>query len=299
MAAFSNTNGGYIIFGITNAPRTLVGLSTQNFDNQDDAIIAGFLNGLFSPEIHFERFVWTANDKKVGAIHIHESNAKPIVAIKTGDEIRESDIYYRYSARSERIKYPELKTMFDFVIETERKRWIDHLQKVSKIGVDNIALMDLKEGKIEGHGGTFLIDEKLLSELKFINEGFVSRSGAPTLKVLGEVKLISQSDLGRKAGSSGVSITDDPRAPLVRISEEDFRKQFPITYMDLMKKLRDRYSDFRADGNFQENRRKLMQLPGMSIVRYLDPENPKAAKKRFYSNKIISLFDRKYKEKKS
>ena len=33
MAAFSNNRGGYIIFGVKDNPRTVVGLSNSNFDN--------------------------------------------------------------------------------------------------------------------------------------------------------------------------------------------------------------------------------------------------------------------------
>ena len=38
--------------------------------------------------------------------------------------ISEGDIFYRYSARSERIKYPDLKSIFDNNIKLERLKWM-------------------------------------------------------------------------------------------------------------------------------------------------------------------------------
>lgn len=35
MAAYSNNRGGYIVFGITDKPRTIKGLQNDNFDNME------------------------------------------------------------------------------------------------------------------------------------------------------------------------------------------------------------------------------------------------------------------------
>src|SRR5699024_10508832 len=57
MAAFANAQGGYIIFGVTDKPRVLKGLSGNHldqFDNLDRATLTNDLNEHFSPEIHWD-----------------------------------------------------------------------------------------------------------------------------------------------------------------------------------------------------------------------------------------------------
>ena len=71
MAAFANSRGGHLIFGITNSPRRLVGLSGSAFDQLDEATITGYLNSIFSPAISYEKFTETTNEKIIGVIRIY------------------------------------------------------------------------------------------------------------------------------------------------------------------------------------------------------------------------------------
>src|SRR3990167_8457126 len=121
IASFANNKGGYIVFGIKDKPRDLVGLQSNNFEEVDEAKITAYLNSVFAPEIIFEKFVITVNTKKIGLLYTQQAKTKPIVCLKNDGELKEADIYYRYNARSESIKYPEIKAMFDFVKEEERK----------------------------------------------------------------------------------------------------------------------------------------------------------------------------------
>ncbi|MDR1159020.1 MAG: ATP-binding protein [Syntrophomonadaceae bacterium] len=51
MAAFSNNRGGYIIFGVKDNPREVVGVKANNFENFNQEKFTGAVNSLFSPEI--------------------------------------------------------------------------------------------------------------------------------------------------------------------------------------------------------------------------------------------------------
>ena len=63
-----------------------------------------------------------------------------------------------------------------------------HLANIMRFGIENAAVMDLATGEIDGKAGSFLIDEALLPQISFVKDGdFVERSGAPTLKLIGEV----------------------------------------------------------------------------------------------------------------
>jgi predicted HTH transcriptional regulator len=49
MAAFANARGGYIVFGVKNEPREIVGLENDQFFTLDPAITTSNLNEYFEP----------------------------------------------------------------------------------------------------------------------------------------------------------------------------------------------------------------------------------------------------------
>lgn len=296
VAAFSNNRGGYIVFGVKNRPRDLVGLSNDNFENLDESKIAEFLNSIFSPEILFEKYLIDVHTKKVGIFHIIQNPQKPVVCIKNSGDLQEAVIYYRYNARNEKIKYPELKTLLEEIQSREKESWMEHFERISKIGAENALILDTIEGKIEGNGGTLVIDEKLLPKLNFIKEGHFAEKGFPTLKLIGDVKPITIIPLAKK-GKLGADIpcriTNDPNAPEVRIGEESLLKEYSLRYDDLTKMLRKRYTDFIANNNYHRIRKEICEKPGYKFTRYLDPEKSKSCK-NFYPLKIIEEFDKHY-----
>jgi len=191
MAAFANTKGGIIIFGVKDRPREPIGMSNDKFENIDEAKITDFLNEHFASEIEWDKDLFEIDGKKFGIFLVNEAKNKPIVAIKDMDrgKVKEGDIFYRYVGRTQRIKYPELKKILDEKIENERKKWLEHIENISKIGPENVALIDILRGEITSAGPKIVIDKKLLKDIKFIQEGkFVEKEGAPALKLIGEVE---------------------------------------------------------------------------------------------------------------
>ncbi len=91
-----------------------------------------------------------------------------------------------------------------------------------------------------------------------------------------------------------VAITDDPDAPKVFLKEEDFRNRYPWDYGQLTDKLRKRYSDFKATQAYHDIRKPLMKDAKNCMSRFLDPGNPKSAKKDFFSPQILDEFDKHY-----
>ena len=62
------------------------------------------------------------------------------------------------------------------------------VRKLSESGSGNSAVINLASGEVSGERGKFVIDEELLSKVKFITEGRLDDSnGAPTLRVVGDV----------------------------------------------------------------------------------------------------------------
>lgn len=65
------------------------------------------------------------------------------------------------------------------------------MHQIANIGVSKLALLNLDNGSLSGVGTTLYVDEPLLNELKFVQEGsFVETGGNPALKVVGEIKTV-------------------------------------------------------------------------------------------------------------
>ena len=79
MAAFANKDGGYIIFGVKDKPRTVVGLISDTFELFDEEKLVKKLNEFFAPEIRYERRVVPYGDVNIGVIYVYASKNKPII----------------------------------------------------------------------------------------------------------------------------------------------------------------------------------------------------------------------------
>jgi len=294
VAAFANKNGGRLVFGVRNKPRELVGLQSSNFEDIDEAKIAEYLNGLFAPEIEFVKETETIRGRKIGALIIEAGSRKPVVAIKNDGVVKEGEIYYRYNARTDKIKYPAIRFILDKIREDERRQWMDMFQRISRVGPENAALLNLEIGEIQGSGGSVIIDEGLLPKLKFIKEGSFKETGAPTLKLIGDLRAVSFVGQRRQVrGGGGVRWTDDPRAPAVRIEEKNILQKFPLDYSALTKILKERFVDFKVNPRYHQIRQLLMKR-GFSVTRVLNPKNPRSSKQDFYSRSIVQEFDKHY-----
>lgn len=134
MAAFANTDGGYIIFGIADNPRKFNGLSDKSKRLFESIRIEEFTNNLndyFQPSIKWINDIFEYNDRTYGIIYTYPLDNKPCICSKMYSNsekkysLEEGDIYYRYRGRSQKIKYAELEAIFDKNREKESKKWIE------------------------------------------------------------------------------------------------------------------------------------------------------------------------------
>jgi hypothetical protein len=109
-------------------------------------------------------------------------------------------------------------------------------------------------------------------------------------------RLCLTTQLTRSKDASGVAFrwTDNPDAPAVRMSEEDVLKNYPLTYREMTDQLRRRYSDFIENLEYHRIRKRIEAEKKLSIIRTLDPRNPKSARQRFYNPNVLREFDRHY-----
>ena len=80
----------------------------------------------------------------------------------------------------------------------------------------------------------------------------------------------------------------------VNITEEDFRKKWPLTYIDMIKKCREIYSDFKQNDKFNAIVRRIKVEGKMCREKKLDIHNLKSPKKTFYSSNVFKEFDKEY-----
>ena len=98
-------------------------------------------------------------------------------------------------------------------------------------------------------------------------------------QVNGKIKLVK-----------AVRITDDPKAPAIRI-EPDLP---PLTYDEFRTKIRDRRADILFNSRFNQVMSEIKDNPELCQTRYLDPKHNTGTKKCFYSEKAIDVFIQKY-----
>lgn len=79
------------------------------------------------------------------------------------------------------------------------------------------------------------------------------------------------------------------------ISEENIRKKFPLTYDEVIKRAKNKYSDFKQGKNFNELMKTIKLNPKMYHERKLDPNKAKSLKKGYYSSNIWIEFNKFYK----
>ena len=192
LVGMANNKGGQIIFGVQNSPHIPLGMSNNRLSETDPKEIDARIREYFSPEIRWTVAIQEFQGKSFGMLSVEEATSKPVVCKKSkADVLREGAIYYRYRGETKEIEYPELKTLLEKEKEKERLLWIQHIEKISMAGPQNIHILDKYTGEISYGDRKVLLDKSLLDQLTFIREGhFTDREGEgmPTLKLVGTIE---------------------------------------------------------------------------------------------------------------
>jgi hypothetical protein len=88
--------------------------------------------------------------------------------------------------------------------------------------------------------------------------------------------------------------TDNPKAPMVAVREEDFLKNYPLTYRKLTDTLKRRYSNFLENNAYHELRKEFEKEKKYCTQRLLDPNNPRSSRQKFFNPNILQEFDKHY-----
>jgi len=199
MAAFANNRGGYLLFGIKDKPREVKGVNPA-FDTFSQEKFTDALNTLFSPEIGWEQGIVEFSDFSIGYIYTYQELEKPVIALKgeTSEKINSGDIYYRYRARSEKIKYPEMVKIIEERAKKEREQILKLMETIRKSDTTNLGIINYTNGRFSTPMGVDIaVDKRLvvkvLRKAKYIKEGsFDENNGQPVIKVTGQIDLAEE-----------------------------------------------------------------------------------------------------------
>ncbi len=229
MNGLANNKGGYIICGVSPNNRQLKGLSEEkiNFYNTyiDSEKMRGKILSFCQPNMEYKHYLHNIGTSKFVLFYIPESKVKPHIFNKVdGSVIKVGDIFYRYNDSIRKIQYSELSAIIENKRVAEQEKWMKFLGAIAKIGLDNVIIIDGKNGKFistNSDNQGVRIDEDLLMKFKLIQEGrFNEINGDPTLKIIGNIKLKSDSGYYELSTDIGNAL--------------DINKTHPYRYCDLV-----------------------------------------------------------------
>lgn len=217
IAGFANNKGGYFVFGVENGTFNVVGLPDEKFEKFDLNKLNQNIRDQLGIGLDIQTTTRQIDGKKIGIAYIGPAHAKPVICIHNAGDVAQGHIYYRYPGEDRLISPADLQRLIEQRMQQLSQNILSkHLANIVRFGVENAAVMNIATGEIEGKAGSFLIDEALLPKISFIKDGeFVEKSGAPTLKLIGEVA--------------------PSQATLVTIKEP--LEDYPLSYVQLFKRV--------------------------------------------------------------
>lgn len=239
-AAFANNRGGYLIFGVKDAPRILIGMSdksTEQFERVDPEKITGFLLETFSSDIEWAQASVSVEELTFGVFRVWPAHTKPVIARKDEGKdqlIKNGEVYYRYGGRTQKIQSAELESIINQRIEQNNQQWLDLMSKIGSAGPQNAAILDTEKSLIEKDDKRIMVlDEGLASKLKFIKQGeFVEKDGSTALQLVGDVIPVNhvevikkvKENLTKKYPLSAIEVADEVKKQLPRVGRSEVWK---------------------------------------------------------------------------
>lgn len=121
-AALANADGGYLIFGIEDKKRTVLGITSDSWETFDWNKFASETARLFQPSIGWERRCIEYHGYQLGVIYVEPLELPPTVATADWNEVTSGSIYFRYPRSSERIRFGDLLRLLAKRDDHVRKR---------------------------------------------------------------------------------------------------------------------------------------------------------------------------------
>ena len=104
--------------------------------------------------------------------------------------------------------------------------------------------------------------------------------------------MINNQNSGEVKLTKSVRLTNDPRAPAVRLEPE----LLPLSYKELKDKVKERRPDIKFNNQYNQIMQMIKKDTDFCQTRYLDPKHKTSTKKDFYAEKAVDILIAKYDE---
>jgi hypothetical protein len=237
IAAFANKTGGYIVFGVSDNPRLLVGLNGSVLDEgQQSEQIAQAISPM--PATYFTTL--EIHGRVVGVLTVDSLPKPPSIAIRDiagaqGDDpvLRKGTVYTRRRGQTAPITGEEFSQLLIARDERIRSEIFAYLSRGRDIGFDQVVVADPRNGTgDDGKEMTFYLPSSAAADLNVIDEGtLVQEGGAPAYKLVGNVQLSTPADKDPRNPKRPYDAVEKMRASIVAV----FGADFPWTHSHLRK----------------------------------------------------------------
>ncbi len=206
-------------------------------------------------------------------------------------ELRDSAVHFYNQSPAFRVRLQEVGAACAKNFATAVHHWFDRELSEFELHLMPLAFLDLPTN-MDG----FLLnaeEKNFLSFLETLDKSQTDPESPYSVTVNIELKFTRS----KAKDALAAQITDDPNAPAVRLTEEQIREKYPWDYQKLTAECTKRYSDFKQDKRYHTIRKGLLGDPRFGAIRFLDPGNPKSAKKPFFNPNILNELDKHYTKK--
>ncbi|MBJ3762735.1 ATP-binding protein [Maribius pontilimi] len=237
VAAFSNCKGGWIVFGVSDRPRNIVGIGAADLD---DGQLSEQVIQSISPAPDWSMTYLDIFGLRVAIFEVFQNPRLPTIAIRDlsggqGEDplLRQGTVYTRRRGQTSPITGAEFTQMMRMRDDLTEARIFQFLGRGRDIGFDRAIVAGGKgEAQQDAERMTFYIPSSSASDLNIVDRArLIEEDGAPAYEIVGNVNLFAPGDI-------------DPRLPM-RAAETAasqleeihniFGNDFPWTFSHLKK----------------------------------------------------------------
>lgn len=204
LVAFANHRGGALLFGISDTPRSIIGIHDAAIP--DAADWQKRLRSYFEPAIFAEAHTFEISHKAVVIVSVNRSAVRPVICTRDANDtvlkrgrstqisvLQQGAIYFRYSGTSDHIRFAELNEILRDREDKRIKAFLENVRIMNRLGgPEAIGIVNLKDTAQIKDGAQIYLSEQAAKNLNVVERGrFVEskKDGDPAYFIVGTVRL--------------------------------------------------------------------------------------------------------------
>lgn len=210
--------------------------------------------------------------------------------IKAIQEIRDSAVHFYNQDLTFRVRLQEIGAACVKNFTAAVQEWFGENLSEFNLYLMPLAFVDLPD---QLDGIVLNAEEKNL--LRYLND-LDSSHNQPDSNYSVTINVEIKFTRSKAKNALQTQIVNDSNAQAVRLTEEQVRERYPWGYQTLTNKCKEKFTDFKVDSAYHEQRKKLQSDVRFGTTRFLDPEKPEGQKKTFFNPNIMKEFEKIYKK---